>query len=104
MHVPIDEIVKIIGYLSTLFGVIVWFSKKFNEFAEDFREIKNSQLCQLRSDIASIYYKHVDEEVPTLREYERKNLDDLYGGYHTMNGNHFIDDIYAEMRSWKVIT
>ena len=104
MHIPIGEIVKMVGYLTTLFGVVAWISKKFKEFAEDFREVKGSQLCQLRSDITAIYYKHVDEETPTLREYERKNLDDLYAGYHTMNGNHFIDDIYETMRVWKVVT
>lgn len=104
MQIPIGEIVKIIGYITTLFGVVAWFSKKFKEFSEDFKEIKDSQLCQLRSDITAIYYKHIDEEIPTLREYERKNLDDLYAGYHTMRGNHFIDDIYDAMRTWKVVT
>ena len=104
MQIPIGEIVKIIGYITTLFGVVAWFSKKFKEFSENFKEIKDSQLCQLRSDITAIYYKHIDDEIPTLREYERKNLDDLYAGYHTMRGNHFIDDIYDTMRTWKVVT
>lgn len=104
MHIPIGEIVKMIGYLTTLGGVVIWISKKFKEFTEDFREIKQSHICQLRSDITGIYYKHVDEEEPTLREYERKNLDDLYAGYHTMKGNHFIDDIYDKMRDWKVVS
>jgi hypothetical protein len=51
-----------------------------------------------------MYYSHCDEEEPALREYERKDLDDLYAGYHTLHGNHFIDDLYNKMRNWKVVS
>ena len=49
------------------------------------------------------YYAHADESDPALREYERKDLDDLYAGYHTLGGNHFVDDLYEKMRAWKVV-
>ena len=29
---------------------------------------------------------------------------DLYAGYHTLGGNHFVDDLYEKMRHWKVVT
>lgn len=64
--------------------------------------LRNGQRCMLRSNITDIYYRHIDQEEPTLREYERKNLDDLYAGYKALGGNHFIDDLYAVMRRWRV--
>ena len=41
---------------------------------------------------------------PQLREYERLDLDDLYAGYHTLRGNHFVDDLYESAGSTANIT
>ena len=89
-----------LGYLATIGGVIgclrgIWRS---------IRAEKDGVLCLLRSNIRAIYYRHCDEPDPTIREYERQDLDDLYAGYHTLGGNHFVDDLYARMRDWKVVT
>lgn len=84
--------------------VIVTFIGSVIAILRKLRIIVNASKCQLRSDITGIYYKHVDEETPTLREYERKNLDELYEGYHTLKGNHFVDDLYEKMRHWTVVT
>lgn len=85
------NVAAIIGFAASIVGV---FRKLHN--------ISNGQQCQLRSDITAIYYRHVDEDEPTMREYERKNLDDLFAAYKALNGNHFVDDIYSVMRGWKV--
>ena len=67
------------------------------------KDIADAQKCQLRSDILAIYYRHCDEEEPTMREYERKNLDALYAAYEVLHGNTFVKDIYEDqMRHWKV--
>ena len=50
------------------------------------------------------YYKHSDDEEPTLRQYERESLDKLYASYETLGGNSFVQDLYEQMRHWKVIT
>ena len=89
----LELIVKIIGWGGSISVVV------FGGVA-----IVRALQCLLRHDITGIYYKHADEQSPTLREYERKNLDDLYDGYHAIHGNHFVDDIYKEMREWKVVT
>lgn len=96
----VAAIVLIVGYIGTLAGVL---SAVVNIFRK-LKEIIDGQLCELRSDITAIYYRHVDEEEPTLREYERQNLDALYHGYTALGGNHFIKDIYEKMRGWKVTT
>lgn len=57
-----------------------------------------------RDRITAIYYKHSDEGEPTLRQYERESLDTLYASYKTLGGNSFVQDLYSQMRHWKVIT
>lgn len=90
----------VVGYLTTLAGFLAVMWKLWKKL----KAISEGQQCQLRSDITSIYYRHSDEETPTLREYERKNLDDLYEGYKALGGNHFIDDLYGKMREWRVVS
>ena len=89
----IKDIIVVVGFVASVAAIL-----------RKLKIIVNANKCQLRSQITAIYYKHVDEENPTLREYERKNLDELYGGYHTLHGNTFIDDIYDKMRHWTVVT
>lgn len=94
----ISSIAVIIGNVT----VIIGFAASILALLKKLRHICNGQMCQLRSDITSIYYHHVDEDDPALREYERKNLDDLFEAYKALGGNHFVDDIYGKMRKWKV--
>ena len=93
-------VAAVIGYLATIFGVIRYLHKIWSSIKCE----RDGVTCLLRSNIRKIYYAHVDEEEPTLREYERQDLDDLYSGYHALHGNHFVDDLYDKMRRWKVST
>lgn len=82
--------------------VIISFILSIRKLGGKLKNIVNGQQCQLRSDITAIYYRHSDFDEPTLREYERKNLDDLYDAYKALGGNHYVDDIYKTMREWRV--
>ena len=93
-------VAAVIGYLATIIGVFTYLNKIWKSIKAE----KDGVLCLLRSNIRKMYYSHVDEAEPTLREYERKDLDDLYAGYHTLRGNHFIDDLYEKMRTWRVVS
>lgn len=93
-----DGFTQWISYIGTLLG----FLGCLLAFYKRLRKISEGQQCQLRNDITSIYYKHVDEPTPTLREYERKNLDALFEAYKALEGNNYVDDIYETMRKWKV--
>ena len=84
--------------------VIVAFFGSVIAILRKLRIIVDANKCQLRSNITAIYYKHCDEENPTLREFERKNLDEMYNGYHTLRGNTFVNDLYDKMRRWNVVT
>ena len=89
---------SIASYLATVGGVFVFLWKQWKKI----QDIADAQKCLLRSDILSIYYKHCDEEEPTLHEYERKALDSLYQAYKVLHGNSFVDDVYELMRHWHV--
>jgi hypothetical protein len=93
-----SETIRLIGYATTIVGFIgalIAFWSKIKDVAE-------GQQCQLRNDITAIYYRHCDETNPSLREYERKNLDSIYAAYKALRGNHYIDDLYEQMRHWRV--
>lgn len=88
----IGSITVIGGFLLALYKVV----KKLSTVAEGMKSL-------LRKDIMDIYYLHCDEEEPTLREYERKNLDALFAAYTAHGGNSFVSDLYNdEMRHWHV--
>ncbi len=93
-------VAAVAGYLATIGGVFTYLAKIWRSI----RSERDGVLCLLRSNIRKIYYSHCDEPDPAIREYERQDLDDLYAGYHSLGGNHFVDDLYEKMRGWKVVT
>ena len=66
------------------------------------RKISTGTKCQLRSEMLRTYYHNRD--AGTIRQYEYENFIMLYEAYKALKGNSFIDKIYKEVQSWKVIT
>lgn len=64
--------------------------------------ISNGMKCQLRSDMLRIYYDHKDTK--QIRQYEYENFVLLYEAYKALKGNSFIDKIYAEVKTWEIIS
>lgn len=94
----LHESVALIGYFTTICGFLAFLWKLWSKI----KDIADGQRSLLRSEIMAIYYRHCDEEEPTLREYERKLLDTLYAAYETLHGNTFVSDLYNnEMRHWR---
>ena len=58
--------------------------------------------CLLRSEMLRTYYGNKD--TGTIRQYELENFIKLYKAYKALRGNSFIDKIYKEVMTWKVIT
>lgn len=58
--------------------------------------------CLMRSEMLRIYYKCKDKEI--IRQFELENFLALYKAYKALRGNSFIDIIYEEVITWKVIT
>lgn len=75
--------------------------KPIREWLLGTEKIREGQRCLLRSEIVRIYYRHKEDK--QLREYEFRNLEQCYKAYKALNGNSFIDHIYAEMQEWDII-
>lgn len=98
--------VAIITSVCTLIGVIITVV-----FGNKKQAIKNKELtfqriegekCLLRSEMLRTYYKHLDSK--EVRQYEFENFIKLYEAYKTLGGNSFIDEVYEEVREWKIIS
>jgi hypothetical protein len=91
----IHTLALFIGEIGVLLGVIipiiVWI-----------RKIANGTKCQLRNEMLHIYYHNKDDK--RIRQYEYENFVFLYEAYKALNGNSFIDKIYAEVKTWEIIT
>lgn len=87
--------VALIGEIGVLVGcvvpIIVWVKK-----------IADGQRCQLRNEMLRIYYHHRDKG--EIRQYEYENFVYLYEAYKALKGNSFIDKIYGEVKTWKVLS
>lgn len=84
-------IVALLGELGIITPIIVFVWK-----------IVAAQRCQLRSEMLHIYYRH--QETKTIRQYEYENFVFLYEAYKALKGNSFIDKIYKEIQTWKVVS
>ena len=95
----INTLAGLITSIAVIGGAILFawrVLKKLNDITGGVRSME-------RDRITSTYYKHSDDEEPTLRQYERESLDKLYASYITLGGNSFVQDLYKQMRNWKVI-
>ena len=91
----LTTIATLIGEAGVLVGVVVPLIVKINKIA-------TGEKCQLRSDMLQIYYHNRDGA--SIRQYEYENFVMLYEAYKALKGNSFIDKIYKEVQSWKVVT
>jgi len=77
-------------------GAVLWkIREKFNAVVEGIR-------CQLRTEMLRTYYRHKDDK--RIRQYEKENFEHNYNAYKALGGNSFIDGIYGEVKTWKVVT
>lgn len=63
--------------------------------------LKEGLRSLLRAEIVRLYYRHNEDK--HLKEYEYKNLTSCYAAYKALDGNSFIEHIYAEMQEWEII-
>lgn len=89
------EIVVLIGEIISIVSIVV-------AGVVSISKVINGQKCLLRSEMLRIYYRHQD--VKTMRQYEFENFTLLYDAYKKLHGNSFVDKVYDEVKTWKVVT
>ena len=85
----------VIGEIGVLVGVIT-------PVIISIRKIAEGSKCHLRCEMLRIYYHNREEGI--IRQYEYENFVMLYEAYKALKGNSFIDKIYAEVKTWEVVT
>lgn len=91
----LTALVALITEIGVLLGVIV-------PVILSMAKIANGTKCQLRSEMLRIYYHHMETKI--IRQYEYENFVMLYEAYKALKGNSFIDKIYEEVHTWKIIS
>ncbi len=66
------------------------------------RRITEGAKCQLRSEMLRTYYHHRETQI--IRQYEYENFVSCYEAYTALGGNSFIGKIYAEVKTWEIVT
>ncbi len=95
-------ITALVGEFVTLIGILVPVITSNRKTKEEQKRILEGQRCILRDRMLRIYY--ANQEKKTIRQYEFENFVLLYEAYKALGGNSFIDKIYDEVNSWKIIT
>ena len=91
----ISEIITLVSEVIALIGVLVGCIVSIGK-------VMSGTKCLLRSEMLRIYYRHQD--TGEIRQYEYENFVYLYEAYKKLNGNSFLDKVYAEVKKFKVIT
>lgn len=91
----ITDVTALVGEVVALIGIIA-------PLLSQLSKIKKGQLCQLRSEMLSTYYRHHESKM--IRQYELENFILQYEAYKALRGNSFVDKIHDEVVSWEVIT
>ena len=91
----LTTIVTLIGEIGVLLGALL-------PIVITMRKVATGTKCQLRSEMLRIYYHNHKNN--SIRQYEYENFVALYEAYKALGGNSFIDKIYAEVKTWEVIS
>ncbi|MBQ9959986.1 MAG: hypothetical protein IJP01_06480 [Oscillospiraceae bacterium] len=100
-----DSIMQAAAWLTTVAAAAAVVGKMFgrmHSISDRVHNIAEGQKCILRSDMMRTYYRHHDER--KIRQYEFENFIACYKAYKALDGNSFIDKIYAEVLEWEVIS
>lgn len=90
----LTTIVTLIGEIGVLLGVII-------PVIVAVKKIADGQRSLLRSEMLQIYYRNC--ATGEIHQYEYENFVYLYEAYKALKGNSFIDKIYKEVQTWKVV-
>lgn len=95
-------IAQIAGGITSLAAALTLLIKPIRNRVLGLHTVQKGQKCLLRSDMLRTYYHHRDSK--QIRQYELENFILEYDAYKALGGNSFIDRVYAEVKTWDVLT
>ena len=97
-----STIVTIASGITSLAALLLLLVKPLREKFLGTKKVMDGLRCMLRSDMLRTYYKHREDN--TIRQHEKESFVLEYTAYKALGGNSFVDDIYAEVRKWEVVS
>ena len=94
-------ITQIAGCITAIMTAIAIFVKPIRQRIFNSKKANDGEKCLLRCEILNIYYKGLEKR--EIHQYEAENLVKLYEAYKALGGNSFIEDVYSDIKEWKVI-
>ena len=88
---------SILGYCVS---VIKNYKKQKNEIMDEFRKLKESQLMDMRSDLASKFY--VYDSMDEVEDYLVMSWIEKANRYFEMGGNNYLHQMYEKSKQWRV--
>ncbi len=96
----LKQIAQVASSISAIITVLILLIKPIRNKIFNNKNEKEGEKCLLRDAMLRTYYKHVDNG--EIRQYEFENFIKLYEAYKSLGGNSFIDEVYEEIREWKI--
>jgi len=81
-------------------SVIKNYKKQKNDIMEEFKKLKESQLMDMRSDLASKFY--VYDSMEEVEDYLVMSWVEKADRYFEMGGNNYLHQMYEKAKQWKV--
>ena len=102
----LTDITLVIGVLSSAFikpfrnWILGIKQDKLEKEKSEKRQVETDK-CLLRKNILDIYY--ANNQKAEIKLYEFENIAYMYKQYKELGGNSFVDKIWDEIQTWKVI-
>lgn len=107
-----NQIISVLSGTLTIFAFLAFIIRPIREWilgAKKKREKEDAHneardeatRCSLRNLITDFYYRHRTNS--EMHQYEFENVYKIYAAYKNLNGNSFVDKIWAEIQDWAIV-
>ena len=92
---------EILEFIKNYWAQIIFLLGVFSTFLIQIKSSREAVKCSLRNDILQIYDECKDKK--EITKYQLQAVELSYVLYKKLKGNSFVDDIVAQMRTFKII-
>jgi cbb3-type cytochrome oxidase cytochrome c subunit len=101
-HTIINTIITFIisGILGYCLNIIKNYTKQKNDILEEFKQLKESQLLDMKSDLSNKFY--IYEAMNEIEDYLVMAFQEKCERYFKIGGNTWIKSMYEKSFEWKI--
>ena len=88
------------GFLGYVLNQLRNYKKIKSEILQEFKELKESQLCDMRSDLSSKFY--IYDAMDEVEDYLFLSWQEKAQRYFNLGGNAYIHQLYEKSNKWRI--